>query len=288
MLPKNSLSTTSLMCTIQHNLLLKSFTKSSLGEFSKYFHHNYHYHVHNNLGIIQQPSSFLCLLTAGKQQTGALLPSTDMMVPTSFTWGCKHPALWHWALVLSGQVYSTLDNIFCIYAMEKWRKASIRRENINTVDTVYYIVSNKNATQNLVRIWHADTLLLNETSLRGKVCYWCKVNPSLKLRKHQMITPLRVNLQNIYCPWFFQNIFCECNDALPPMMLCGFSALARRIFGPNTVAKFWTFILLLLEQFCTSFRNLRTHIHYSWAALTKTLVPTLENLAWFNHQKCQN
>lgn len=34
---------------------------------------------------------------------------------------------------------------------------------------------------------------------------------------------------------------------LPPTMLCGSSALARRMFGPNTVAKFWPLILLLLE-----------------------------------------
>ena len=33
---------------------------------------------------------------------------------------------------------------------------------------------------------------------------------------------------------------------LPPMMLCGSSALARRMFGPNTVAKFWQLILLML------------------------------------------
>lgn len=48
---------------------------------------------------------------------------------------------------------------------------------------------------------------------------------------------------------------------LPPMMLCGSSALARRMFGPNTVAKFWTLILLLLEKLWTSFRNLHTQKH---------------------------
>lgn len=38
----------------------------------------------------------------------------------------------------------------------------------------------------------------------------------------------------------------DVNMDLPPMMLCGSSALARRMFGPNTVAKFWQLILLML------------------------------------------
>lgn len=48
---------------------------------------------------------------------------------------------------------------------------------------------------------------------------------------------------------------------IPPTMLCGSSALAWRMFGPNTVAKFWQFILLPLEKLWTSLRNLHTHTH---------------------------
>lgn len=48
------------------------------------------------------------------------------------------------------------------------------------------------------------------------------------------------------------------------MVLCGSSALARRIFGPNTVAKIWMLILLLLEKLWTSYKNLDTHVDERW------------------------
>jgi len=34
---------------------------------------------------------------------------------------------------------------------------------------------------------------------------------------------------------------------LPSIMVTGSSILGRNIFGPNTVARFWTLILLMLE-----------------------------------------
>lgn len=39
-------------------------------------------------------------------------------------------------------------------------------------------------------------------------------------------------------------------------MLGGSSALARRTFGPNAVAKLWTLVPFLLEQLWTSHKNL--------------------------------
>ena len=43
---------------------------------------------------------------------------------------------------------------------------------------------------------------------------------------------------------------------LPSIIVTGSSILGRNIFGPNTVARFWTLILLMLEWAWTSSRNL--------------------------------
>lgn len=46
-------------------------------------------------------------------------------------------------------------------------------------------------------------------------------------------------------------------EYLPSIMVTGSSILGRNIFGPNTVARFWTLILLTLEWAWTSSRNLK-------------------------------
>lgn len=47
------------------------------------------------------------------------------------------------------------------------------------------------------------------------------------------------------------------NKCLPSIMATGSSILGRRIFGPNTVARFCTPILFSFEWDCTSSRNLQ-------------------------------
>jgi len=47
------------------------------------------------------------------------------------------------------------------------------------------------------------------------------------------------------------------HDFLPSIIVTGSSTLGRRMLGPNTVARFWTLILLSFECDWTSSRNLR-------------------------------